>query len=132
MTKDFEKLCTEGPDPLADDAGTPVKPPKTKKPEDQNYLHANFDDIIVGVESAGIVWLRLLQLRRMRKGKYLVLGNDWLTKHGVDRFAKSRALRTLETRGLIHIERSDHRSPRVHIIPRAKRRVRKSQQRGAD
>jgi DNA-binding MarR family transcriptional regulator len=86
----------------------------------------------VGVDSTGIVWLRLLQLRRMRKEKYLVLGNEWLTQHGVDRFAKSRALRVLEKRGLIRIVRSDHRSPRVHIVRRAKRRVLNPQQRGAD
>jgi hypothetical protein len=83
-------------------------------------------------DSTGIVWLRLLQLRRMRKEKYLVLGNEWLTQHGVDRFAKSRALRVLEKRGLIRIVRSDHRSPRVHIVRRAKRRVLNPQQRGAD
>jgi hypothetical protein len=106
----------------------PTKLSKAKRPQKQNYLHANMEDIIDGVESAGIVWLRLLQLHCMRKEKYLALGNEWLAEHGVDRFAKARALRSLEKRGLIQIMRSPRRSPLVHIIPRAKRRVRKSQQ----
>jgi hypothetical protein len=105
----------------------PTKSSKVKKTKEKNYLHADMGDIVAGIESAGIVWLRLLQLRSMRKEKYLLLGNEWLAQHGVDRFAKSRALRSLEKRGLVHIMRSDHRSPLVCIIPRAKRPVRKLQ-----
>jgi hypothetical protein len=128
MTKGFEKLWTdEAEDPL-DDPPISAKPSKSKKTKEQNYLHADMEDIVAGVEAAGIVWLRLLQLRRMRKEKYLTLGNEWLAAHGVDRFAKSRALRSLEKRGLIQIMRSNRRSPLVRVIPRTKRRVRKSQQ----
>lgn len=116
MSKDCEKLWAEGPDPLAD----VTEKPKARKTKEQNYLHEDMKEIVAGANS--IVWLRLLQLRKMRKENTIVLANEWLKQHGVDRYGKTRALQTLKKRGLIRVEHSDHRSPRVVIIPRRDRR----------
>ena len=78
--------------------------------------------LLLELNATSIVWVRLLQLRRMRKEKHLALSNDWLAKHGVTRYAKMRALQTLEQRGLIVVTQSAGRSPRIVIIPRRERR----------
>ena len=122
MTKDYERLWAEGPDPLADVIAKPSAPVKTRKTKEQNYLHEDMREIVAGANATTIVWLRLLQLRKMRKEKTIILANEWLTQHGVDRYAKTRALQTLSKRGLIRVEHSNHRSPRVVIIPRRERR----------
>jgi hypothetical protein len=122
MSKDYEKLWAEGPDPLADVTEKQTAPIKARKTKEQNYLHEDMKEIVAGANATTIVWLRLLQLRKMRKEKTIVLANEWLTQHGVDRYGKTRALQTLKKRGLIRVEHSDHRSPRVVIIPRRDRR----------
>jgi hypothetical protein len=106
--------------------GQTAKLPKAKRPQEQNYLHEDMEEIVAGANATTIVWLRLLQLRRMRKEKTVKLSNDWLVRHGVNRYAKTRALQTLERRGLIQVTQSTGGSPRIGIIPRRDRRPRKS------
>ena len=101
--------------------GPTAKASKSKRPKEQNYLHADMEEIVAGANATVIVWLRLLQLRRMRKEKHLRLSNGWLVQHGVSRHAKTRALQTLERRGLIKVAQSTGSSPRVIIIPRRDR-----------
>jgi len=133
--EDFKNLWKEGgPDPFDD---VPAAVPKVKREtarareeKEQNYLHENMDEIAVGVNAASLVWLRLLQLRRMRSNeKYLLLSNKWLEQYGVDRWAKGRALAAFKRRGLINTARSNAGNTRVAVIPRSKRRVAKPQQR---
>jgi hypothetical protein len=100
-----------------------ISPPARKrKSSKKDYLHEDMDEIVAGLNATSIVWVRLLQLRRMRKEKHLASSNDWLAQHGVTRYAKMRALQTLEHRGLIRVTQSAGRSPRIVIIPRRERR----------
>jgi hypothetical protein len=100
-----------------------ISPPARKrKSSKKDYLHEDMDEIVAGLNATSIVWVRLLQLRRMRKEKHLALSNDWLAQHGVTRYAKMRALQTLEHRGLIRVTQAAGRSPRIVIIPRRERR----------
>jgi hypothetical protein len=103
--------------------GSHTKTNKTKKQtsKDKDFIHADMKDVVLGCNVASIVWLRLLQLKTIRKQTSLVLANDWFEKHGVDRWAKNRALRTLEQSGLIKVTRSDHRSPRVSFVKTPRR-----------
>jgi hypothetical protein len=126
MIEDFKNVWKDATgDPLDYAAADSAALAKVRKKK-QNYLHASMNEIIVGVPPTGIVWLRLLQLKTMRpQDKYHELGNQWFESHGVNRMAKTRALRVLEKRGLIRvIHKSRTGSPRVYIIPKAKRRVR--------
>ena len=87
-----------------------------------NYLCADMDEIAEGVDAASLVWLRLLQLRRMRpRDEYVLLGQDWLTRHGVSRYAKYRALEKFERQKLIRVIRSPHRGPRVKLLARQRK-----------
>ena len=82
------------------------------------------DEVAAGVNVVSFIWLRLLQLRRMRpKDKYLLLSNQWLSQYGIGRRAKNRGLLTLRERGLIRTARTNAGNTRVAIIPRNKRRV---------
>ena len=47
MTKDFEKLWTEGPDPLADVAAAPATPAKARKTKEQNYLQRTWKRLLL-------------------------------------------------------------------------------------
>jgi hypothetical protein len=99
-----------------------INPPARKrKSSKQDYLHEDMEEIVAGANATSIVWLRLLQLRRMRKEKHLTLSNEWLAQHGVTRYARMRALQTLEHRGLIRATQSAGRSARIVIIPRRER-----------
>jgi hypothetical protein len=100
-----------------------ISPPARKrKSSKKDYLHEDMDEIVAGLNATSIVWVRLLQLRRMRKEKHLALSNDWLSQHGVTRYAKMRALQTPEHRGLIRVTQAAGRSPRIVIISRRERR----------
>jgi hypothetical protein len=98
------------------------QPARKRKSSKKDYLHEDMDEIVAGLNATSIVWVRLLQLRRMRKEKHPALSNDWLAQHGVTRYAKMRALQTLEHRGLIRVTQAAGRSPRIVIIPRRERR----------
>ena len=114
----WEGLFKDGPDPFAEDGQAPQSP-KARKQKERDFLHEDMDEVVCALPAIGIVWVRLLQLRGMRrKEKYLLLGNAWLTRHGVDRWAKMRALRSLEKKGFIYVRRENHRNPRVVIIAR--------------
>lgn len=102
-------------------ASTPPSPTRKRKSQ-QNYLHADMEDIAAGVSATSLVWLRLLQLRCMRKEKHIALSNEWLVQHGVSRYAKMRALQALKRQCLIRVTQSAGSSPRVTIIPRRDRR----------
>jgi hypothetical protein len=95
---------------------------KKRKSAERDYLHEDMEEIVAGANATSIVWLRLLELRRMRKEKHLILSNDWLVRHGVSRHAKTRSLQTLEHRGLIQVVQANGSSPRVVIVPRRERR----------
>jgi DNA-binding PadR family transcriptional regulator len=83
------------------------------------------EEIVAGVNSTGLVWLWLLRLRALNpRDKYHTLSSEGLERYGVDRFAKYRALRKLEERGLIEVSRANHHSPQVYIVPRSRRRLR--------
>ena len=104
-----------------------AKKPVSKEVKSQNYLFADMDDVCRGLNPAGVVWVRLLQLRSMRKrDKWHVLSNGWFERYGVDRHAKNRAVHGLEKDGLIRVVWSDRRSPRVTLLPRPRRRKPKS------
>jgi hypothetical protein len=124
MAERYDDLWTKGgPDILAD---VPARPPKGQKrvvPTD--FIFEQMDEACIGLPAVGKIWLRILQLKRMRpKEKYLLLGSTWTRRHGISRQVKSTSLNTLERAGLIHVERSDHRNPRIVLIPPSRRRQR--------
>jgi hypothetical protein len=90
-----------------------AKPTKALRKRDKDYIHADMKDAVRGCNVTSIVWLRLLQLKTMGKRNPVTLSNEWFERHGVDRWAKNRALRTLQKNGLIKVEWSERRSPRV-------------------
>jgi hypothetical protein len=116
----IEKFVTRNGKRIAVEVINP--PARKRKSSEQDYLHEDMEEIVAGANATSIVWLRLLQLRRMRKEKHLKLSNGWLVQHGVSRHAKTRALQTLKHRGLIHVTQSNGSSPCVVIIPRRDRR----------
>jgi len=118
----IEQFVTRNGKRIATEVIHEPKPKRNRKTSEQDYLHEDMEEIVAGANATSIVWLRLLQLRRMRKEKHLKLSNDWLVQHGVSRHAKTRALQTLERRGLIQVAQSTGSSPRVVIIPRRDRR----------
>jgi hypothetical protein len=115
-------------DPLyVPEPASKAKKPASKEVQSQNYLFADMDDVCPGLSATGVVWVRLLQLRSMRpRDKWHVLSNGWFEQYGVDRFAKNRALHSLEKAGRIRVVWSDRRSPRVSIIRQSRRRRTKS------
>jgi hypothetical protein len=117
----IEQFVTRNGKRIATEIIHEPKPKRKHRTSEQDYLHEDMEEIVAGANATSIVWLRLLQLRRMRKEKHLVLSNDWLVQHGVSRHAKTRALQTLERRGLIRVIQSTGSSPRVAIIPRGGR-----------
>ena len=66
-----------------------------------------------------LVGLALWHLKKLRKADTFTISNLMLQEWGVQPDAKSRALRALETAGLIRVERRGKRSPRVTLIVRA-------------
>jgi hypothetical protein len=108
-------------------AASKAKRPAPKEVKSQNYLFADMDDVCRGLNAAGVVWVRLLQLRSMREhDKWHVLSNGWFERYGVDRHAKNRGLHNSEQDGAIRVVWSDRRSARVMIMPRPRRRRPKS------
>jgi hypothetical protein len=104
-----------------------AKKPASKEVKSQNDLFVDMDDICPGLNAAGVVWVRLLQLRSMRpRDKWHILSNNWFERYGVDRFAKNRGLHILERDGVIQVVWSERRSPRVRLLPRSRQRKPKS------
>jgi hypothetical protein len=119
---DFKSLWKDDGDPL-DDVPVPAAKPRGEKGSTKEFVHEeNLDELFAGMNATSIVWVRLLQLKRMRpKDRYHILGNEWLARYGVDRYAKYRALQQLRDAGLIRIHQKGKGSPRVKIIPRSQR-----------
>ena len=69
--------------------------------------------------TALLVGLALWHLKKLRQADTFTVSNLMLQEWGVQPDAKSRALRALETAGLIRVERRGKRSPRVTLIVRA-------------
>jgi hypothetical protein len=87
-----------------------------------DYLHEDMDTVVLGLNAAGKVWVRALQLRHMRpRDKLHLLGQAWFTRHGVSRYAKYRAVDKLEAAGRLRVVRSDQRGPRVEPLTARKR-----------
>jgi hypothetical protein len=110
----IEKFVSRNGKRIAVDVINP--PVRRHKSSEKDYLHADMKDLVVGCNVASIVWLRLVQLKTMQKKRTVTLSNDWFQQHGINRWAKNRALRALEKSGLIQVTRSDHRSPRVTLV----------------
>jgi hypothetical protein len=68
--------------------------------------------------SQAMVWIWLLWLKFEAQSSTFVMPNGRLERYGVSRFAKTRALRQLETAGLIHVEHRIGKSPRATIMKR--------------
>jgi hypothetical protein len=68
---------------------------------------------------ASALWVGcvLWHLSGVKKSTTFLVSNLHLHRWGVDRFAKSRALKALSGAGLIALERHGKRSPKVTIIP---------------
>jgi hypothetical protein len=62
------------------------------------------------------VFLHLLRLDFKSRGKPVRLANADLSRKGIHRKAKSRALYELETLGLIGVERRPRKSPEITIL----------------
>jgi hypothetical protein len=62
---------------------------------------------------AGLLWY----LSRCKKRMTFTLTNRFLSKYGIDRKTKGRALATLERAGLISVERRERRNPVVTMLP---------------
>jgi hypothetical protein len=118
VTGKFKNLWKdETADPFDDGEPTDARQPK------QDYLHEGMDTIVLGLNAVGIVWVRALQLRRMRpRDKLHLLGQAWFTRHCVSRNAKYRALQKLEAAGHFRVVRSDHRGPRIGFIDKRRQK----------
>jgi hypothetical protein len=63
-----------------------------------------------------MVWLWMLYLSWKEHSSTFKLPNERLAVHGVSRSAKTRALRNLETAGLIQVARGRGKSPTVTLL----------------
>jgi hypothetical protein len=108
---DFKKLNlwheTDG-DPLGDDLDVVNS--------DLDYLKVDMDVLAPGLDCVSLVWVRILQLKTMRKTKWLLLGQKWFTKHGVCGRSRNRALEVLEKLGFVQIRHVGAGNVRVAII----------------
>jgi len=64
---------------------------------------------------AALVYIHLLHASWKARSATFPLPNGWLEQHGVGRKTK-RVLRDLEAAGLITVERSSRKSPRVTLV----------------
>jgi DNA-binding MarR family transcriptional regulator len=63
-----------------------------------------------------LVCVYLLYASWKARSMTFTMANGWLEERGVSRKTKGRVLRDLEAAGLITVERSNHRSPRVTLL----------------
>ena len=80
------------------------------------FVHEDLKRLTLAFDARSKVWTYLLVQRRMRPGKPVMAGTVQLAKLGVDRFAKMRALRSLECAGLIRVQRANGQNPRVELL----------------
>ena len=111
-----EDLWINGqPDPL-DTPGVKTKKPRKQKPAPKDFLLAGMARLALGLDARGKVWADLLQQQRMHPRKPIVASNVRLARLGVGRFAKTRALRSLERAKLIRVLRGAGHNPRVKLL----------------
>jgi hypothetical protein len=65
---------------------------------------------------AALVYIHLLHASWKSRSTTFPLPNGWLEKHGVSRKTKSRVLHDLEAAGLITVEGSSRKTPRVTLV----------------
>jgi len=82
----------------------------------KSFIHEDMARLLLGLNTTSRLWPYLLQQRRMRPGKPVVVSSVHLAKLGVDRYAKMRALRNLERAGLIRVLRPNGQNPRVELL----------------
>ena len=82
----------------------------------RNFIHEGMERLMLGLSTTSRVWPYLLQQQRMHPDKPVVVSSAQLAKLGVDRFAKMRALRSLERAGLIRVLRPNGQNPQVKLL----------------
>ena len=80
------------------------------------FVHEDLKRLTSAFNTRSTVWTYLLLQRRMRPGKSVVVGTVQLTKLGVDRHAKWRALRSLERDAFIRVQSANGQNPRVGLL----------------
>jgi hypothetical protein len=80
------------------------------------FVHEDMKRLILGLDTRGKVWAYILVQHRMSRGKPVVVTSTQLAKLGVNRFAKGRALRSLERAGLIRVQYASGQNPRVELL----------------
>jgi hypothetical protein len=80
------------------------------------FVHEDLKRLTSAFNARSKVWTYLLLQRRMRPSKPVVASTAQLTKLGVDRNAKWRALRSLERDGFIRIQRAHGQNPKVELL----------------
>jgi hypothetical protein len=82
-----------------------------------NFIFADMDKLCRGLNAGGVVWARTLQVHAMRGDleEFHDLGDDWLEQHGIDRFAKCRALRLHESEGRLTTRPSTTRKRGIRV-----------------
>jgi hypothetical protein len=93
------------------------KQPKPRsKPGQKDFIHESMAKLVLGLDAKGKVWAYLLQQRRMQLSKLISVSSVRLARFGVGRYAKARALCSLERAGLIRVERARGRNPRIKVL----------------
>lgn len=110
-----------------DPADLPAKPstsanptPATagRRPRKRNFAIITDAQINRMIGASAAAWMVLVHLaqRNWQPGSPIPLANAALSKRGISRYAKYRALEELERRGAIRAKRLPRRSPEVTIL----------------
>jgi hypothetical protein len=118
-TKDRAELDLESlrlkPEDVA--AMVEAKAQKPRPARDKDFLHETMIRLAIGLNAGGgTVWAYLLQQARMKGKEAIPVPNLALSRLGVSRFAKGRALERLEATGLVRMDRRPGRSPRATVL----------------
>jgi hypothetical protein len=90
---------------------------KPRPARGKDFLYEDMPRLAIGLNAGGgIVWAYLLQQARIKGREAIPLPSLALSKLGVSRRAKARALDKLEAKGLITVERCRGRLPRVTVL----------------
>jgi hypothetical protein len=92
------------------------KGPRTRPTQGKDFLHEPMARLAIGLNAGGgTVWAYLLQQARMRGSSTVPVANLMLSRLGVSRKVKQRALDRLEAAKLIDVRRRPRRSPLVTV-----------------
>jgi hypothetical protein len=80
------------------------------------FVHEDMKRLTSAFDTRSKVWTYILLHHRMGRGKPVVVRSAQLAKLGVDRFAKWRAMRSLERAGFIRIQCANGQNPRVELL----------------